>query len=229
MQVQENIPLAPYTTFKIGGPAKFFTIVKNVSEIKQALTFAKEKGLQIFFLGGGSNVLFSDKGFNGLVIKLENSGIETIEENDNNVLLKIASGENWDKVVELAVKNNWWGIENLSHIPGSCGAIAVQNVGAYGQEASQIIESVGVFDIKNLQVGVLANKDCNFSYRKSVFNTEGKGRYILLELTIKLNKNPKPNLTYRDLNLIFQSKMPDIVEIRNAIIKIRDKKYPYPT
>src|ERR1700687_3131690 len=142
MQIQENVLLAPFTTFKIGGAAWFFCVVNNQFDALEAYEFAKGRELETFVLGGGSNVLVSDDGFKGLVLKVENKGIEISFEDEKAVLLKVASGEVWDEVVKFAVKNNWWGIENLSHIPGSTGAIAVQNVGAYGQEAKDVIDSV---------------------------------------------------------------------------------------
>ncbi len=256
MQIRENILLAPYTTFKIGGPAKFFCEVKDQFDALTAFEFAREKNLAVFLLGGGSNVVISDEGFKGLVIRVVNNGIEVIENNNQSLLLRVASGENWDGVVEFAVKNNWWGVENLSHIPGSTGAIAVQNVGAYGQEAKNLIESVTVFDTQTHQILNLANADCNFAYRSSIFNTTEKGRYIIFFITFKLSKIPKPILSYRDLFQRFAvqpsspgpsvtssgssdeerikvrsnaTDYPSLDNIRKAIIEIRDKKFPFPT
>ncbi len=258
MQIKENILLAPYTTFKIGGPARWFCIVRDQFDALQAYEFAKEKNLQTFVLGGGSNVLINDKGFNGLVIKVENSGIEVITPTlpsrprsasdewrdpstrpqvhsgslgmgDGKVLLKVASGEVWDKVVDFAVKNKWWGIENLSHIPGSTGAIAVQNVGAYGQESSKVIESVTVFDKETHQILNFKTADCQFEYRKSIFNSSQKGKYIIFNIVFKLEKNGKANLSYRDLAYIFKNQTPDLEDVRKAVINIRDKKFPFPT
>jgi UDP-N-acetylmuramate dehydrogenase len=261
MQIIEKIKLAPYTTFKIGGEAKYFCEVKDQFDALRAFEFAKEKNLPVFILGGGSNVLISDSGFNGLVIRVANSGIEVIGSSDaltipsaaegslkhddkikkrdssqslgmekNSVLLKVASGENWDSVVAFAVKNNWWGIENLSHIPGSTGAIAVQNVGAYGQEAKNVIESVTVFDTKTHEITNLKNEACGFDYRSSIFNTTQKGRYIIFYITFKLYKNPNPILNYRDLAIRFSgTPNPSLLSIRRSVIDIRDGKFPFPT
>ena len=229
MKIQENVLLAPYTTFKIGGPAKWFCIVKDQFDALEAFEFAQKKQLKTFVLGGGSNVLISDKGFDGLVIRVVNKGIEVLSEDVNQVLLKVASGEVWDEVVSFTVKNNWWGLENLSHIPGSTGAIAVQNVGAYGQEASNLIKSVTVFDTQTHQILELTKEQCDFSYRQSIFNTTAKGKYIIFYLTLALSKLPKPILTYRDLQNLFNSPDVKINDIRNAVILIRDKKYPFPT
>ena len=229
MKIEENILLAPYTTFKIGGPARWFCVVENQFDALEAFEFAKNKQLKTFVLGGGSNILVSDEGFDGLVIKVVNKGIEVLSENADDVLLKVASGEVWDEVVKFAVTNNWWGVENLSHIPGSTGAIAVQNVGAYGQEASRVIESVTVFNRETHQILSLAAAACRFGYRRSVFNTSDKGKYIIFDITFKLVKNGQPNLEYRDLKIKFADKNPTLDEIRQAVIEIRDKKFPFPT
>src|SRR3989344_5659360 len=134
MQIEENIPLGPLTTFKIGGPARYLARVQDNKDVRATLSFAKENGLKTFILGGGSNVLVGDKGFDGLVIKIEIKGIEEV------VGLYIAgAGERWDALVEYSVQKNLWGIENLSGIPGRVGGSTVQKVAAYGQAISQTL------------------------------------------------------------------------------------------
>jgi len=229
MEIKENILLAPYTTFKIGGPAKFFCVTENEQDLRQAMEFAKKEKLQTLFMGGGSNMLVSDKGFDGLVIKVDLKGIETMQHGGNEVLLKAAAGENWDNFVKMTVENAWWGLENLSHIPGNTAAVAVQNVGAYGQEAKNVIEAVEVYDTQDGKIKVLKNKDCEFGYRSSIFNSREKGRYIILFITFRLLKNPQPILSYRDLKNKFDSVEPTQQEIRQAVIQIRNKKFPFPT
>ncbi|HYV33237.1 MAG TPA: UDP-N-acetylmuramate dehydrogenase [Candidatus Limnocylindria bacterium] len=229
MQILENVILAPYTTFKIGGPAKFFCVVKDQFEALTAYEFAKQKNLKTLVLGGGSNILVSDKGFDGLVVKIVNKGIEIVSETQSRIQLRVASGEVWDEVVSFAVKNNWWGLENLSHIPGSTGAIAVQNVGAYGKEASEIIESVTVFNTESRNILNLSNRECNFTYRSSIFNSTQKGKYIIFYINFNLEKNGQANLSYRDLKAKFGTKQPSIGEVRDAVIEIRDTKFPFPT
>lgn len=228
MEIKENILLAPYTTFKIGGPAKYFCVVRDEFDALQAFEFAKKNQLKTFVMGGGSNLLVSDSGFDGLVIKIVNKGIEILSRENNQAVLKVASGEVWDEVVSFAVSNNWWGMENLSHIPGSTGAIAVQNVGAYGQEAAGIIESVLVFNTETHQISSLTNAECGFGYRQSVFNSSAKGKYIIFDIIFRLSALPKPVLSYRDLNLKFNKTSPKISEIRQTIIEIRNKKFPFP-
>jgi len=228
MEIKDNVALAPYTTFNIGGPARFFCVVKNSQDALEAYEFAKEKNVPTFVLGGGSNLLVSDKGFYGLVMKVENRGVEVLLENETDVLLKIGSGENWDSLVSFTVTNGWWGIENLSHIPGSSGAIAVQNVGAYGQEARQVIDSVLAFDRHTGHTISIKNTDCGFGYRFSIFNTTEKGRYIIFHILMKLSKYGQPNLSYWDLKNRFAEKSPNLKDIRPAVIEIRNKKFPFP-
>ncbi len=223
--------LAPYTTFKIGGPARFFCVAEGVEDIKQALQFAKAKDLPIFVLGGGSNILVSDAGFNGLVIHINLAGIKLLSEDETSVTLKLFPGEPWDAAVKYAVNNNWWGIENLSHIPGNCGGFAVQNVGAYGQEAAQVVESVEALDMQSMAVTNFANADCKFSYRHSIFNTSEKNKYLILSTTIRLLKIPEPNLEYGDVKKYFadrENANPSLTQIRQAVTEIRDTKFPYP-
>ena len=220
--------LAPYTTFKIGGPARYFCEARDQFDTLSAFEFAGKKKLPVFVLGGGSNVLISDSGFKGLVMRVVNSGIEIVSEDGNQATLKVAAGETWDKAVAFAVKNRWWGVENLSHIPGSTGAIAVQNVGAYGQEARDVIESVTVFDTETRQILSLTNEACGFAYRSSIFNGAQKGKYIIFDISFRLQKTGEPNLEYRDLNEKFANLSPTIEEVRQAVIDIRDKKYPFP-
>lgn len=229
MTIKESILLAPYTTFKIGGPAKYFCVVKDQFDALEGFEFAQNKNLETLVLGGGSNLLISDSGFNGLVMKVENKGIEVLNQDNESVLLKVSSGEVWDEVVKFAVTNNWWGIENLSHIPGSTGAIAVQNVGAYGQEAKNVIESVTAFDRGTGQILNLTNRDCGFAYRSSAFNTSQKGKYIIFAIVFRLMKSGNPNLSYRDLQNSFKVSSPSIAQIRAAVTEIRDKKFPFPT
>lgn len=231
MQIQENITLAPYTTFHIGGPAKFFCSVQTVEELRQALEWAQSKHELVLVLGGGSNMLINDRGFNGLVIHIQLPGLRIISENETVVHLGIGAGEIWDKVVAYAVDHGWWGIENLSHIPGSAGAIAVQNVGAYGQEASQVLDSVNVFDRQDNQVKQLTVADCRLTYRHSIFNTTEKGRYVIISVVIKLFKQGQPNLSYGDVKKYFDElhiANPTQAQVRQAIIEIRNTKFPFP-
>lgn len=226
---QENFPLKNVTTFHIGGPARFFFQVRNESELRAALAFVKEKSLPVLILGGGSNMLVSDRGYDGVVIQIHFSGIEQIDEQDDVVRIKIAAGEQWDTFVAKAIENGWHGIENLSNIPGRIGAVAMQNVGAYGQEASEVVESVEVLDLKDDEIKTLTNEQCGFRYRASIFNSEEKGRYIILAINFLLKRKAEARLDYPDVKKYFEEKNiaePSLQEVREAIIAIRAKKFP---
>lgn len=221
MIIKENVILAPYTTFRIGGPARYFCEVKTIEEVKNALRFSRENNLRFFILGGGSNILISDKGFDGLVIKMEINGLEF-----NGELLSVGAGENWDYVVEEAVKRNLGGIENLSLIPGTVGGAVCQNIGAYGAELKDVLTSVKAYDARTGDIVELSNKECGFEYRSSIF--KNNKNLIVFEAELLLLKSSKPNLSYSDLQKLFSSTQPTISEIRQAVIDIRQAKLPYP-
>lgn len=228
-QIQNRVELAPYTTFKIGGPAEYFISIDRAEHLETCLNWAEQRTLPVFILGGGANILISDSGFPGLVIKLDIRGVEIKKETDEAVLLAIKPSTPWDEVVEMAVKHNWWGVENLSHIPGSSGAFVVQNVGAYGQEASEVVEEVTVYDRLLKTTKILTKQECGFSYRQSIFNTTYRGRYVILETLLKLSPQGEPVLGYPDLRTRFENQQPAIQDIRQAVIAIRNRKFPFPT
>lgn len=185
----------------------------------EAAKWCKLNELPLFVLGGGSNVLISDDGFDGLVLKVALQGIER-----NESLVTAQAGEDWDQFVKYCVDNKLQGIECLSGIPGLVGGTPVQNVGAYGQEVSETIEKVRVFDLKSEEILELTNPDCKFSYRTSIFNSTDKNRFIVLSVTFKLNPNGKPKIAYKDLQSIFANKRPNLTKVREAICKIRAEK-----
>jgi UDP-N-acetylmuramate dehydrogenase len=226
IKIQTKIPLKGFSTFKIGGDASFFLEVDNKAQIKDVVSFATSNSLPIFILGGGSNILFDDAGYSGLVLKMNNKGVE-IEVKDSFVYVKAEAGEEWDSFVEYCTANNFYGLENLSAIPGTIGASAVQNIGAYGVEAKDTIDSVEVFDIKTLEFKILKNEDCIFGYRESIFKTmEGK-KYIVTSVTFKLFLTPSINISYKDLNNYFvNNQNPTPQEVCSAVISIRSAKFP---
>ena len=237
MNIQKNISLKDYTTFKIGGPAKFFCIVTNEDELIEAVSFSKKNKITFFVLGGGSNLLVADKGFDGLVIKMEMRGIvfqeeiieKVIDKKDSDIVKVTAmAGESWDNLVSETIKRGFFGLENLSLIPGTVGASAVQNIGAYGSEAKDSIESVYVLDVIKDEYKTLKNIDCKFDYRDSIFKKEFE-RFIVLSVTFILNKKGKLNLKYDDLQEYFKFKNinePSLEQTREAIINIRNRKLP---
>ena len=223
-QIEENISLAEFTTLKIGGKARFFLSVKQEYEISEALRFAEQNKLKIFVLGGGSNVLIADEGFNGLVLQIALKGISIARAEDGNVFVTANAGEEWDKLVEFCVGENLQGFECLSGIPGFVGGTPVQNVGAYGQEVSETIVAVKCYDRDTGNFVELKNADCQFAYRTSVFNSTEKNRYIVSAVTYKLKFGGEPKIVYRDLINYFGEKTPDLRETRNAVLKIRAEK-----
>ena len=186
MLIQENVPLAPLTTLKVGGPARYFAEAKTIAAVGEAVEFARAQNLPLFILGGGSNLVVSDAGWPGLVLRVAVSGIEEHNENGKR-LFEVGAGEEWDKFVARAVARNCAGVECLSGIPGSVGGTPVQNVGAYGQEVAETIESVLALDLNDGQMHELCAEACGFSYRTSMFNTNERGRYIILRVTYELS------------------------------------------
>jgi len=224
----ENIPLAQLTTFKIGGPAKYFVEARNVGEVQEAVTFAHSRDLPLFVLGGGSNLLVADAGWAGLVLKVALQGIDqrSGHDEDGRSLFDAGAGESWDKFVSHAVIARCAGVECLSGIPGSVGGTPVQNVGAYGQEVSETIASVQVLDLKDRQVRELCPEACGFSYRASIFNTTERGRFIVLRVTYALTPEGSPRIAYADLKHHFEGRetTPNLAETREAVRHIRALK-----
>jgi UDP-N-acetylmuramate dehydrogenase len=224
----ENIPLAPLTTLKIGGPAKYFVEAKDAGEVQEAVLFARSRDLPLFVLGGGSNLLIADSGWPGLVLKIAIEGIEQQpgHDEDGRVIFTVGAGESWDKFVSRSVAARSAGIECLSGIPGSVGGTPVQNVGAYGQEVSDTITSVQVFDLRDGQVREICNQACQFGYRSSIFNTSERGRFIVLRIDFALTPNGKPLIEYTDLKRHFAGRetSPNLAETREAVRHIRALK-----
>jgi UDP-N-acetylmuramate dehydrogenase len=224
----ENIPLAPLTTIKIGGPARYFVDAKSIAEVQEALAFARSRDLALFVLGGGSNLLVADAGWPGLVLKISLQGIDqqAAHDDDGKVLFHAAAGESWDKFVSRAVMARCAGVECLSGIPGSVGGTPVQNVGAYGQEVSETIASVQVLDLKDGQVRDLCREACEFGYRTSIFNTTERGRFIVLRVTYALTPGGNPHISYADLTRHFEGRetTPNLAETREAVRHIRALK-----
>ena len=225
MKIQENIPLAPFTTFQVGGPARYLVEAKNESDIQDALEFGAERRLPLFVLGGGSNVVIADEGWPGLVLKIGLMGIEFSADGEN-TLVRAAAGENWDEVVACAVERNCAGIECLSGIPGTVGGTPVQNVGAYGQEVSQTISGVRVLEIATGKVSELSNEQCGFRYRSSIFNTKESGKYIVLKVAYRLRQGGQPTVDYADVKKYFAGfeARPTLQQVRDAVRAIRQSK-----
>ena len=230
MLLLENIPLAPLTTIKIGGPARYFVEASDAGEVQKAVTFARSRDLPLFVLGGGSNLVVADSGWPGLVLKVAIQGVNQLQgsghDEDGKILFDAGAGESWDKFVSHTVMARCAGVECLSGIPGSVGGTPVQNVGAYGQEVAETIASVQVLDLRDNQVRELCSEACGFSYRSSIFNTTERGRFIILRVTYALTPGGRPRIAYADLKRHFEGREtpPDLAETREAVRHIRARK-----
>ena len=226
MQFLEEVPLAPYTTFQIGGPARWFAEATSEDDIAAGVAFARERQLPLFVLGGGSNLLVSDAGFSGLVLHIALRGIASTQEHSRPIV-SAAAGEDWDGLVAYAVAADLAGVECLSGVPGTVGGTPVQNVGAYGQEVSQTIVTVRAFDRKTAQFVDLSASACGFSYRRSIFNSTERERYVVTRVDYALNKNGPANFVYADLARYFAARnvvSPTLAEVRDAVRTIRQQK-----
>lgn len=222
-QIRENIPLAPLTTLGVGGPARYFIQATSEHDVLAAFAYAKEKDLPVFVLGGGSNILVSDQGFDGLVIQIAIKGVSFDNDGDT-TMVSAAAGEDWDDLVETCVNQGLAGIECLSGIPGFVGGTPVQNVGAYGQEVSETIVSVRCFDRQNTAIVELTNSECGFSYRKSIFNSTLKDRYTVLSVNYALRVDGPPKLVYKELVERLGQRQATLSEVRQAVLQIRRAK-----
>ncbi|MBN3582186.1 UDP-N-acetylmuramate dehydrogenase [Algoriphagus aestuarii] len=230
MNIQENISLKPFNTFSLDKKARFFTSVNSREQLIEALIWSKGRGLEVFILGGGSNILLTQD-INSLVIKIEISGIEKIKEDEDFVWVKVGAGENWHNFVLYAIEKGWSGIENLSLIPGTVGASPMQNIGAYGVEIKDVFESLKALNRATLEQKEFTAEDCQFGYRESVFKHELKGKFIITSVTYKLRKKPNFNLEYGAIKETLGENLDQEVTLKSvsdAIIKIRQSKLPDP-
>ncbi|HKD91433.1 MAG TPA: UDP-N-acetylmuramate dehydrogenase [Terriglobales bacterium] len=224
--LQENIPLAPLTTLGVGGPARYFAEARTAAEVRSAVREALQRRLPLFILGGGSNLVVSDDGFPGLVLKVAIGGIEKHQENGR-AIFDAGAGVEWDTLVARAVDQNCAGIECLSGIPGTVGGTPVQNVGAYGQEVSETISEVQTLDVQTGEIVELCPEACQFAYRTSVFNTLARGRYIILRVSYALAPEGEAAIRYADLRHVFAKQKitsPTLQQVRDAVREIRRSK-----
>ena len=231
MFMQENVALAGYSTMGLGGSAAYLTEIESRQELLEAYLWTKKQKLPVIVIGSGSNIVWNDVLFNGLVIVNKIPGYEVQTIDDQNVFITLGAGEVWDSVVARSVEAGLTGIEALSLIPGSAGATPIQNVGAYGQEISQTLATVEAYDTKEEKFVTLAGIDCNFSYRNSRFKSDDRGRFLITGLTLQLTKgNPLPPFygavqSYFDEHQVTQ---PTPKLLRQAVIDIRTAKLPDP-
>lgn len=227
LNISENILLNKFTSIKLGGKARFFYECKSEEDIIECLEYARTNNLKVHILGGGSNTIFSDDGFDGLVIKIGLRGIAIHNDFKDNVILKASAGEDWDDFVKYCIENKFAGVECLSGIPGSVGATPVQNVGAYGQEVKDTIIFVKAIDRETYTPTMFANEDCLFGYRTSRFKTIDREKYIVTEVMFKLKKDGKPEIKYPELEKYIRSEKENdysLSDVRNAVLELRKKK-----
>ncbi len=231
MDVMTNISLKQYTTMKLGGEARYMATADSASDVVSLYRNARKENLPIFVLGGGSNVITHDEVFEGIVLLNKIKGFEIISETDETTDVKIGAGEVWDEVVEKTIGLGLQGVEAMSGIPGTAGAAPVQNVGAYGQEIADTLISLEAYDSKTDTIVTISADECDFSYRNSIFRDKEKGRYCILNITLRLNKaEPKPPYyaslqRYIDENDIREV---NLSVIRVAVLNIRSEKLPDP-
>ncbi len=229
IQIEENVVLAPYTTMRTGGPARFFVRAITADDLSEAFDFAKEKSLPIFVLGGGSNIIVPDEGFLGLVIKIEIKGI-TYEETAFGAHVISGAGEVWDSLVCDVVERGLCGIENLSLIPGTVGGAAVQNIGAYGAEVRESILWVEAFDVTTGTIKIFLSDECAFGYRESLF--KNNKHLVVTRVAFYLAREGLLRTSHEDVKKYFTEKgsaLPTLAEVRAAVIAIRTAKMPAPS
>lgn len=227
MTILEDVSLAQYTTLGVGGAARWFVEIGDEKEMLAAVEFARARGVPLFVLGGGSNLLVSDEGFAGMVARVAAGGAEWVEEGSGSARIEAGAGVNWDSVVQFAVERSGAGIECLAGIPGSVGGTPVQNVGAYGQEVSRTIVSVRALDLDAGKVVELAASECGFAYRRSLFNTTQRGRYVITRVVYRLAVGGDPLVEYRDVKQYFAERgvaRPSLKETADAVRAIRASK-----
>ena len=226
MTILDNISLAPFTTLGIGGPATYFAECTSVTSLLEGVAWAKSHGVPPFVLGGGSNIVVSDAGFRGLILRLGMKGIETRLDSPD-VFVTAGAGEEWDPLVEMCVENHWAGIECLSGIPGRVGATPIQNVGAYGQETSESFVSLEAFDTRTGESIRMNRDECEFGYRASRFRSRDAGRFIITSVTYRLTVDGKPSIRYAELTRHLDEcgiHEPDLADVRQAVLALRRRK-----
>jgi UDP-N-acetylmuramate dehydrogenase len=235
MDMKENTPLAPFTTFLIGGPARWFAEAASEDEIVEATAWAQERKLALFVLGGGSNLLVSDAGFDGLVLRVGLKGMtvvdapEDIEHQAGQKIYQVAAGEDWEHCVQQTVDDGCAGLECLAGIPGTVGGTPVQNVGAYGQEVASAIDRVRAFDLKKRVFVEFTAAECGFAYRRSRFNSADRGRYIVTCVDYRLTPGGAPTIRYADLQKAIleglpEGAQPNLAEVAAQVRRVRQTK-----
>lgn len=231
MQIAENVSLKKYSTMRLGGEARYFAKAKTKEDIVELWQWAGQKNIPMIVIGEGSNIIWRDAGFDGLVIVNQIKGFDIEKVDDTTALFTIGAGEDWDQVVEKTVNEGYSGIEQLSLIPGTTGATPVQNVGAYGREIKEVLVSVEALDAESGEFVTITNEDCGFSYRDSRFKGQDKERFFITSITLRLTKDhPQPPFYFSVQDYLDEHKItdPTAKDIRKAVVSVRTKKLPDP-
>ena len=223
MDIEENISLAPLTTLKIGGPARFYGHATSEAELVEAVNYGRRRGLKTAVIGGGSNLVVPDAGFDGLVIRAACGQCIQTEQVEGGTLQRADAGVEWDEFVLNACRLGLSGVECLAGIPGLTGASPVQNIGAYGQEVASTIRTVRALDLKNRQFMEFSAAECGFSYRHSIFNSSQRGRYVITRVDFFLASGVAPNLSYADLAPL-RGKVVTPLEAYHFVREVRGRK-----
>ena len=222
---REHVALAPFSTLGVGGAARWFARAESPGAVAAAHAWSADRGIPLFVLGGGSNVVIADEGFDGLVLQPAIGGVD-FEERHGATLLTAGAGERWDDVVAAAVERELAGLECLSGIPGSVGGTPIQNVGAYGQEVGDTIAQVTAYDSATRQLVTLTAAECRFSYRMSRFKSDDAGRFVVCQVAFLLRPGA-PRATYPDVVTYLESAglpSPSLAQLREAVLTIRRRK-----
>jgi UDP-N-acetylmuramate dehydrogenase len=223
--VEEHVPIAQFSTLSVGGPARWFLHVNDVSDVVAAHRWSEARRVPLFVLGGGSNVVVADGGFPGLVAKVGLRSV-AISADGSDALITAGAGEPWDPLVETTVERGLVGLECLSGIPGSVGGTPIQNVGAYGQEVADSIERVTVYDRQGDTVQTLSSRECRFSYRMSRFKTDDAARFVVCDVTFRL-RHGRSAPTYPDVLSHLERagiRSPSVGDVRAAVLAVRRRK-----
>lgn len=228
--IEEHVNLKPHNTFGIGAHTRYFARVDDPAELPGLLADERVRNVPLLVIGGGSNLLFT-RDFPGLVLLMQNRGIELLDEQGGQVRVRTAAGENWHGLVLHALEQGWYGLENLSLIPGTVGAAPIQNIGAYGVELESCFDSLEAYEIASGKVLTLDRAACAFGYRDSLFKRAGRDRYIILSVTLRLSREAKVHADYADLKAELAARgitAPTPRDVSDAVIAIRSRKLPDP-
>jgi UDP-N-acetylmuramate dehydrogenase len=223
--LEEYVPLAPFTTLRIGGPARYFARIASEDDLLEAIRFARSRGLSLFTLGGGSNLVVSDAGFPGVVLHMELPGTVAMAELPDRIYIEASGGMDWDAFVRFVCEEGISGVECLAGIPGLVGGSPIQNIGAYGQEVASTIRSVHALDLETLEFVDIPHGLCGFAYRTSRFNSTNRNRYIVTRVDFVFDRKVRPSLAYADLRNHFAGRTdPTPLEVYEAVRQIREGK-----